>query len=93
MLLNKSLVKKVPERNDIEYLNMELNDMAEMLDKPAFANVIAVGAFVEKTKILSVESLKQALAEMIPEKRRHLLPSNIASLEYGVNYIKNLVKV
>ena len=46
-----------------------------------------------KAKILSVESLKQALKEMIPEKRRNLLPGNLASLEYGVNFIKNLAKV
>ena len=93
MLLNTSLVKKIPERHDIEYLNMNLNDMAENLEGEGFANVIAVGAFVEKTKILSVESLKQALTEMVPEKRRHLLPANIASLECGVNFIKNSTKV
>ena len=57
MLLNTSLVKKIPERHDIEYLNMPLNDMAEALGKQGFANVIAVGAFVEQTKILSVDSL------------------------------------
>lgn len=93
ILLNTSLVPNHVERRDVEYLNMELNEMAEELDGPAFANVIAVGAFVAQTKILSLESLEQALKETIPEKRRHLLPHNIASLERGYNYVNGLARV
>ena len=93
MLLNTSLVKKIPERQDIEYLNMNLNDMAEELGGNGFANVIAVGAFVEKTKILSMDSLQQALMVMTAGKKEHLLSANLKSLECGINFMKSMSKV
>ncbi len=88
-IINTSLVKIEPKREDIEYLNIPLNDIAAEKEHPAFINVIAVGAYVQKTGILKLESLKQALSEITTQKRRHLLEYNIASLDYGAEFVKN----
>lgn len=92
-LINTSLVKIEPQRDDIEYLNIPLNDIASEKNHPAFINVMAVGAYVQKTGILKLESLKLALEELTTEKRKHLLPYNIASLDYGAEFVKNSMKV
>lgn len=91
MLLNTSLVEKIPERKDIEYLFLPLNEMAESLGEHAFLNVIAVGAFIAKTGLLSLDSVKAAIEKMIPEKRKEMIPYNLASLEFGAEYLKEKV--
>jgi hypothetical protein len=53
---------------------------------------MALGAFIEKTKILKLESIKAAMSEMAktaPEHKRKLLQNNFESLIFGANYMKN----
>lgn len=93
LLINTSLVKIEPQRTDIEYLNIPLNKIATEQGHPALINVVAIGAYVQKTGILKLESLKQALEELTSEKRKHLLPYNIAMLECGAEFVKTTAKV
>lgn len=92
-LINTSMVKIMPERKDIEYLFIPLNDIAAEKPQPVFINVMAVGAFVERTKLLKPESVKMALESMMTPKKKHLLPANYASFDYGIEFVKGLVKV
>ena len=96
MIINSSLSKIAPKRTDIEYISIPLNNLAQTLEQPAFINVMAVGAFAEKTGALKLESLKAAMTEMakkLPEKKKKLLPNNITSLQFGSDYIKNNKKL
>lgn len=87
-LINSSMARIEPHRTDIEYLFIPLNDIAAQKEGAVFINVMSVGAFIEKSKIIKLESVKQALEYMIPEKKKHLLPANLASLEYGAAYVR-----
>lgn len=89
-LINTSLIKIKPQRTDIAYLNIPLNDIAAEHPQPVLINVMAVGAFVERTKILKIESVQQAIEEITPEKRRYLLPANLKSFDYGVQYVRQM---
>ena len=53
---------------------------------------MALGAFIEKTKILKLESIKEVMKEMaktVSAKKAALLPNNLESVEFGANIIKN----
>jgi 2-oxoglutarate ferredoxin oxidoreductase subunit gamma len=69
-----------------------MNDIAAQKANPLLINVLAVGAFVEKTGILKMESVKYML-EKLTSKRRELLPDNLRSLDAGAQYVKELVGV
>ena len=80
------------KRTDIKYINIPFNELAQKLTQPTFINVMALGAFIEKTKILKLESIKEVMKEMaktVSAKKAALLPNNLESVEYGANIIKN----
>ncbi len=96
MIINSSLSNIKPNRKDINYIEIPLNELAHKLTQPAFVNVIALGAFIEKTKVLKMESVISAMTEMaktLSEKKRKLLPNNIESLKFGASFIKNPLPV
>ena len=92
MIVNSSLSRLKPKRTDIKYINIPLNELAHKLTQPAFVNVVALGAFIEKTGILKLESIKEVMTEMaktVSAKKAALLPNNIECVEFGANIIKN----
>ena len=53
---------------------------------------MALGAFIEKTGILKLESIKTVMKEMaktVSAKKAALLPNNLECVEFGANLIKN----
>lgn len=91
MFINSSLSYVPATRDDINYFKIPFNELAQKLTRPAFVNVMAVGAFVEKTGILKIDSIIKAMQEMsktVSAKKAALLPNNIESLEFGASIIK-----
>lgn len=92
MIINSSLSHLKPKRNDINYIQIPLNELAQKLSQPAFVNVMALGAFIEKTKILKLESVKEAMKELaktVSAKKAALLSNNIESFEFGASIMRN----
>lgn len=92
MILNSSLSHLPTTRNDISYIKLPLNDLAQKLLQPAFINVMALGAFIEKTSALKLESVIESMKEMsktVSAKKAALLPNNIESLNFGAELIRN----
>ena len=92
-IVNSSMAKVERKRDDIEYLFIPMNELAAQKTASVFINVLAVGAFVEKSGILQKESVKDALKLMMTGKKAHLLEANVRSFDYGVEFVKELEKV
>ena len=91
LIVNTSLSHVPFTRDDINYLKIPFNDLAQQLSQPAFVNVMALGALVEKTGILKSDSVIKAMREMsknVSAKKAALLPNNIESFEFGASIIK-----
>ncbi|HEY9766250.1 MAG TPA: 2-oxoacid:acceptor oxidoreductase family protein, partial [Chroococcales cyanobacterium] len=73
ILINSSLVDLVPKRNDLKTFNIPCNQVADELGNAKVANMVMLGAYVELTKAVKVESLKEALAETLLAHRHDLL--------------------
>ena len=85
---NTKLFNQV-QNNEIK---LPLNDLAQKLLQPAFINVMALGAFIEKTSALKLESVIESMKEMsktVSAKKAALLPNNIESLNFGAELIRN----
>jgi 2-oxoglutarate ferredoxin oxidoreductase subunit gamma len=87
LLLNSSLVepREVP-RNDLDVLPVPANDLAQELKNDRLANMIIIGAFVEKTRVVSLDTLISALPRTFDQRHHQLLPANTEAIRKGAEY-------
>ena len=79
-------------RQDIELLPIPVNDIAIENGNPRLANMVALGAFIEKTKVVQMTSLFESLEKVIDERYHTLIPSNIKAIEKGAHFVKALIQ-
>lgn len=93
LMVNSSLIDlKEVSRNDVDLLAIPVNDMAIENGNPRMANMIALGAFVEKTKWVGATSVFDSLEKVFDERHHSLIPSNIKAIQIGMDYVKALQK-
>ncbi len=90
LVANASLMKAEDlTRGDIDAVFIPALDLAMELGDQRMASMIALGAYIEKTNIITLEAAIAALDSTLPEKRKKLLPLNISALERGRDFAKN----
>jgi 2-oxoglutarate ferredoxin oxidoreductase subunit gamma len=91
LMINTSLIDiKETSRNDIDILSVPVNEIAIQNGSPKLANMIALGAFIEKTKLVKMESLFKSLEKVLDERYHNLIPSNFKAIEVGAKYVQSL---
>lgn len=91
LLYEESTVIKLPTRTDIEIYGVAANEEASKLNVKQVANMIMVGAFLEKRPILKMESILDALKKALPPHRHNLIPVNEKALERGKELLNETV--
>ena len=93
VLYNSSLIEaKEANRQDIELLPIPVNDIAIENGNPRLANMVALGAFIEKTRVVQMASLFESLEKVIDERYHTLIPANIKAIEKGAHFVKTLIQ-
>jgi 2-oxoglutarate ferredoxin oxidoreductase subunit gamma len=91
ILYNSSLIDpKEANRQDIELLPIPVNDIAIKNGNPKLANMVALGAFVEKTNLVQTSSLFESLEKVLDERYHSLIPANVKAIEEGAQYVRTL---
>ncbi|HUS89103.1 MAG TPA: 2-oxoacid:acceptor oxidoreductase family protein [Desulfosporosinus sp.] len=62
----------------------------EKLKNSRVANMIILGAFVELTGAVTLESVVGALKKVLPDYRHNLIPLNRQALEIGIELAKGI---
>lgn len=93
LIYEESSVINLPKRTDIECLGIPAMKEAQKLNKKQVANMIILGAFLEKKPIVKIENVLSALKKVLPERHHHLIPVNEQALEIGRNFAKSVNKV
>ncbi len=88
LIVNASLVNREVERKDIKSVLIPANELAESLGNKRLANIITVGALLVHLPVLSLEAIKKALEDHLPERHRKLLPLNFEALQVGSEFAK-----
>lgn len=89
VLLNSSLVDLEPQRKDLRVFHIPCNEIADELGNAKVSNMVMLGAYAELTGIVSMQSLKDALAETLPPHRHNLLPLNYQAMEAGAKQVQD----
>ncbi|MEE0681177.1 MAG: 2-oxoacid:acceptor oxidoreductase family protein [Candidatus Gastranaerophilaceae bacterium] len=88
LFINSSIIDKKSDRGDVEVYYVPCNEIAEELGNPRVANMVMLGAYIEKTKCVDFESVLQALLYKLGEKKAHLIPLNREALNKGAASIR-----
>jgi 2-oxoglutarate ferredoxin oxidoreductase subunit gamma len=83
LLCERSSIVTPCTRTDIEILSIPAMEEAQRLKKKQVANMVVLGAFLERRPIVSPENVLKALKEVLPERHHHLLPLNEQALQRG----------
>ncbi len=93
LIYEESAIIHLPTRTDIEILGIPANEEALKLNMKRVANMILVGAFLEKRPIVKTENILNALKKVLPERHHHLIPVNKDALTRGKELISESVRV
>ncbi|MCD8511482.1 MAG: 2-oxoacid:acceptor oxidoreductase family protein [Bacillus sp. (in: Bacteria)] len=91
VLVNGDLVEATSNRKDIEFYSIEANKLAEELGNNRVAGMILLGAFIEKTGILTKDSLIHALTHVLGKNKAHLIEVNERALMTGEKEVNGLI--
>ena len=83
LVYNTDLVTYDNPRDDINIVGVNANSIALELGNERVANIVVLGVLGEVTDMASVESLREALKELLGAKKASLLEINIKAFEKG----------
>ncbi len=93
LIYEESAIINPPTRTDIEILSVPANEEALKLNLKRAANMILVGAFLEKRPLVKAENILTALKKVLPERHHHLIPINKDALLKGKELANETIKV
>ena len=82
VIINSSLIPVRSGRDDVDELLVPANDIAKDLGSVKVANIVALGAFVARSKIIEFETIRSCVKETF-SSREKLIPINMAALDAG----------
>lgn len=86
LVANSSLFNREITRTGITSLLIPANKLAEDIGNSRLANMIMTGAMLALNPILSLEAVKKALEEHIPERHKKTLPMNFQAMDTGFQF-------
>ena len=84
LLYDSTNIISPPSRTDIQVVPVPASEEAIKLKNSKTMNMIVLGAFLERTKVVEVEAIMEALKKVLPERYHHLLPLNGQALRRGM---------
>jgi len=88
LFVNSSLVHQRPTRTDIQVIDIPATELAHELGSDRTANMIMMGAVAAKTKIVPLEAMKAAIAEIMSGKKQKLVDLNQKGMDLGASQIE-----
>lgn len=88
LLINSSLVKTQPTREDINIYKLPVSDLAVELGNAKVANMLMLGAYLEVSHVVDKSSVIKAFTKVYGDAKKKLLPINEKAIETGMNAIR-----
>lgn len=88
LIVNSSLIERKTSREDVRAYYVPANDIANDLGNARVANMVLLGAFLEVTSLVKVESVIEAFKKVYGPHRHHLIPLNEEALKRGAEEVK-----
>ena len=90
LIMNSSLIDTKPKLDDsIEIIAVPVDEIAVELGNKKAANMVAIGAYLQKRGSLSPDAAAACLAETIAKRYHKTLPVNTEALHRGAEFTKD----
>jgi len=83
IFVDSSLIARKVARTDVEVVYIPATQMAKEMEATSLANMIILGAIVEKTKCVKYDTVIEALKHVISARKANLLDLNLKAVEAG----------
>ncbi|MGL5439368.1 MAG: 2-oxoacid:acceptor oxidoreductase family protein [Filifactoraceae bacterium] len=83
LIINSSLITQKPSRTDVKAVYVPANEIAMELGNPKVANIVMLGAYLELSKCVTIETTLKAFLKVFGENKVKFLDINKAALEKG----------
>jgi len=84
LVVNSSLIEAKSARADIRVFEAPANRVAGELGNEKVANLVALGAYVAATKVVTTEAILKGIDKMVPPERSSLRAINVAAFQRGL---------
>ncbi|MGS0764930.1 2-oxoacid:acceptor oxidoreductase family protein [Syntrophomonas curvata] len=88
LIINSSMVDRDPERKDVTVLKLPVNELAEELGNIRGANMILLGAYLQKTGVVKVEDAVGLFEVIYKGKKPQIIQKNREAFLAGVEWAK-----
>lgn len=88
IFVNSSLVTADVSRNNLEVIRVAANQIAGELGTARIANMVMLGSYIARKKIVSLDKIKDSLKEVLPARRHDLIPVNKQAIDRGYALIE-----
>ncbi|ODN30043.1 2-oxoacid:acceptor oxidoreductase family protein [Fervidobacterium thailandense] len=88
LFINQSVVDREPTRTDINIVKVPCNEIADALGNLKVANMVMLGAVVERTKVVSINSIFSALEKKLAGGKASLIEINKEAIRKGMEAVK-----
>jgi 2-oxoglutarate ferredoxin oxidoreductase subunit gamma len=82
ILVNSTLISIGSGREDVDELRVPVNDIAVKLGSVRSANIVALAAFVARSQIVAVDTLRACVKQEFAKKEK-IIPMNLAAVDAG----------
>ena len=88
ILVDSYQIKKKDYRKDIHVIEIPTTKIAMDMGNVKFTNVVMIGAMMATIGTPSIESMLEALKDLLPKEKEFLYPQEINALYAGMDFIK-----
>ncbi|HOW99013.1 MAG TPA: 2-oxoacid:acceptor oxidoreductase family protein, partial [Deltaproteobacteria bacterium] len=86
VFINTSIVNNRPVRGDIDVVEIPVNDIAIETVGERYANMIMLGAFVNRTRQVKLSTIIDNMGEILGKGKDRFKGKNIEALQIGYDY-------
>ena len=88
IFVDSSLISRKVKRTDVEAVYIPATQMAKEMEALSLANMIILGAIVEKLGCVKGETIADALKHTISARKANLLDLNLKAVAAGADFIR-----
>ena len=85
IFLDSSLISDWSDVDGVETFAVPATELARNKDLKGLANMIMLGKVLKETGIFGIPEIEAGLKKAVPEKKAHLIPSNIEAVDLGMS--------
>jgi 2-oxoglutarate ferredoxin oxidoreductase subunit gamma len=83
LVVNSSLIPLRSERADMHAVYVPATELATEIGDVRLTNMLCLGAYVAASRVVSHDSLREALRQHLPERHKRFLEPNLVALARG----------